>query len=161
MSSTATFAQLVCRFQAAGASMSLSAPSASAYCSTKPGSFGSLATAIGALSSTRSTPGAARRRSRSASSVSPSPTLTAAARISRRRNAETTARIADRTSLVGVEHAAAELDEQPGGRPRLAARTRVTVGAEANPRRGGRRGEESEDDGRNGRLAGPSYRRHR
>ena len=39
---------------------------------------------------------------------------------------EPTARIADRASLVGIEHAAAELDQQPGGRPRLAARTRIT-----------------------------------
>ena len=82
VSSTATFAQPVRSFQAAGASMSSSLLSASAYCSSKPGSSGFLATATGTLSSTRSTLGAARSRSRSASS-DPSPTLTEKPRTSR------------------------------------------------------------------------------
>ena len=71
---------------------------------------------------------------------------------------DTTARVGDRTTLVGIAHARAELNEQAGGRPRLAARTRVTVRAEAKLRRGRRRGDREEDDGRSDRLTGPDCR---
>ena len=132
VSSTATFAHLVSRFQAAGASMSLSASSASAYCCSKPGSFGLFATAIGTLSSTRSTLGAASRRvpqrlatshPRASRPTQPREPAAAATRADRRRRRS--------RALIGVAHARAELDQQPGGRPRLAARARISVGAEA------------------------------
>jgi hypothetical protein len=59
---------------------------------------------------------------------------------------EATAGVGDRAALVGVDYATAELDEQARDLPRLAARTRVAVRAEANRRRG-RRSAENQQNG--------------
>ena len=71
VSSTATFAQLVRSFQAAGASMSWSSFCLIAYCSLTPGSLALLAMLIGPSSSTRSTRSLLRSRARSSSRLTP------------------------------------------------------------------------------------------